>query len=85
MKTKTCCSPYCKDKQKPISEFTKDKTRNDGLCPYCKECKSINQKEYNLKYPWKRVFNNINARSELGHWYGGYELYCQNFNLVIGY
>jgi len=34
----------CK-KSLPFSEFTNDKTRKDGLCPYCKTCKNINEKQ----------------------------------------
>lgn len=35
MKTKQCTK--CK-KVKPLSEFSKDKSRKDGLCPWCKVC-----------------------------------------------
>lgn len=45
MDTKICKGPTCRDesgngKEKPVSEFCKDRIREDGLSPYCKECRS---------------------------------------------
>jgi len=36
--------------KKDFSEFNKDKTRKDGLFPYCKECKSISDRESYKKH-----------------------------------
>ncbi len=56
MKTKKC--PRC-PKQKPLSEFSKDKSRNDGLTVYCKdhlkECYENNKNEIARK---GKIYNN---------------------------
>lgn len=70
MKIKVCSK--CK-KKKPLSEFTKDKNRKDGLYPYCKNCRkkdgqinseqiSIKKKEFRKKFPWKQTLVYINQR-----------------------
>jgi hypothetical protein len=46
MNTKTCSK--CGE-DLPISEFTKDIYKSDGLCSSCKSCKSIQEKEYRRK------------------------------------
>lgn len=38
MKTKKCSNKNCNKKFKPLSAFTKDKTRKDKLSVYCKDC-----------------------------------------------
>lgn len=43
----------CKE-EKPTPEFYKDKTRNDGLSPYCKACRKVEQKEDRIKNKDKR-------------------------------
>ena len=56
----------CK-KNKSLSDFTKDKSRKDGLCNTCKLCRNIRQKKYyeinrskRLKYEKNRYKNNRN-------------------------
>ena len=49
--TKLCLK--CKA-TKPVSEFFKDKTRKDGLSPYCKSCRKVEQKEDRTKNKDKR-------------------------------
>jgi hypothetical protein len=44
---KTC--PKCKT-EKEESEYTKDKTRKDGLYPTCKKCFSISKKKSRVKH-----------------------------------
>ncbi len=61
MKTKICKKPKCL-KEKPLSKFGKDKYQKDGLTAHCKECRKENDKEFHKKYPWKRVWYNINER-----------------------
>lgn len=53
MKTKICTGIHGCGKQKPISEFSKDKSRKDGLCPYCKDCKKENYQKNK-----KKILNN---------------------------
>ena len=42
--TKYC--PKCQ-LEKSISEFTKNKSKKDGLCSYCKQCQKLISKRYN--------------------------------------
>ena len=43
MNVKKC---YCCKKEKPLSEFSKDNKRKDGLFIYCKECQKQKYKIY---------------------------------------
>lgn len=47
MKKKSC--PNC-EKAKKLSEFGKDKNRDDGLQIYCLECKRVKNAEYDKKH-----------------------------------
>ena len=62
MKTKICSNSKCKQPEKLLSEFSKDKSKKDGLRCYCKECAKLAQKEYYEKYPLKRILQNIKQR-----------------------
>lgn len=75
MKTKICSNLKCKQPEKILSKFSKDKSRKDGYNPYCKLCNKIYrdeniekilqyQKELKRKYPWKSIFNSIKQRCE---------------------
>jgi hypothetical protein len=44
-KTKVCNGPTCDKTEWPISKFNKDRSRKDGLAPYCKHCQSHYHKE----------------------------------------
>ncbi len=61
MKTKICSNKECL-KKKPISEFNKQSASKDRLHPWCKECIKEHNKNYNEKFPWVRIFNNIDSR-----------------------
>jgi len=56
--TKRCIHPDCEDPIKPISEFTKDKHKADGLYSYCKAC-------CKRKYEENKEANNKRSRD----WY----------------
>jgi len=60
MKTKRCSK--CKE-TKPVSGFSKDARRKDGLCSWCKECQRQHDQQYRL-----------NLRSQIIQLYG-----CQCF------
>lgn len=45
MKTKICNGPTCDNTEWPASEFNKDRSRKDGLAPYCKRCQSYYHRE----------------------------------------
>ena len=64
MKTKRC--PKCKI-EKPISEFGKDKSRKDFLCPQCRECRKKKQREYEhtekRKIYRKKYLQSINGKA----------------------
>ncbi len=49
MKKKICSNPKCKKPEKLISEFSKDKKSKDGSAYWCKECKSLSDKDYRDK------------------------------------
>jgi hypothetical protein len=36
-------------KDKPLAEFTRNKSTTDGLCPYCKECQRLFSRESRLR------------------------------------
>jgi len=72
MKTKLCSK--CKTHKK-LDEFSKDKGRRNGLCPWCKKCqwqyRKSNKKrirntqtQYRQKYPWRKTFSLIRQRCE---------------------
>jgi hypothetical protein len=44
-KTKVCNGPTCDKTEWSLSEFNKDRSRKDGLAPYCKRCQSHYHKE----------------------------------------
>lgn len=46
MKTKKCSNKTCDNPIKPLSQFSKDKNKMDGLQPRCKAC----VKDYNKQY-----------------------------------
>lgn len=46
-------------RSKHVSEFGKDKSRKDGLFPYCKECKGISDSKQYQKNP-----NKVKARTK---------------------
>lgn len=55
MKLKYC--PSCKVK-KPITAFTKDRTRGDGLDTYCGQCKLKKKKANQWKFnEWQRLYS----------------------------
>lgn len=49
--------------KKEEREFTKDKNRFDGLYPYCKECRKVNDREY--KKENRKLVNKL----RMGHYY----------------
>ncbi len=50
--------------EKPISAFTKDKSRKDGLSVYCKYHDKEKNVKYHINYPWKRILRHIRNRCE---------------------
>ena len=50
LKKCNCCEQY-----KPGSEFSKDKTRKDGLNNKCKECDRISTKQYDQEHKEERL------------------------------
>ncbi len=58
-KTKNGCG-----KNKSISEFNRDKSRNDGYSPLCKECKSVQDKTYAINNKEKiKITRNIYTKN----------------------
>ena len=78
------------NKEKELTEFSKDKTRPDGLFPYCCECKKLTRnkerdrktsKIYRKNKPWCRVLESIkqrcyNPKCERYKNYGGRGIKC---------
>lgn len=63
MGDKICIGPLCKGAERPIDQFNKDKSRRDGLAPYCKGCQSYYHKRrydtpegYAVKIEYNRNF-----------------------------
>ena len=50
-----CETKYCADCERtlPVTEFTSDKRKRDGLCCYCRKCMGARNKRYKSKSPEK--------------------------------
>ena len=82
MKTKICTNKKCESPNRPLSEFNRDKYKNDGLKSWCKDCVKKYQKEYIEKFPWKIIFANIkqrcnNQKNKKYPRYGGRGIECR--------
>lgn len=78
------------NKEKELTEFSKDKTRSDGLFPYCCECKKLTRnkerdrktaKIYCDNNPWYKIYSSIknrcgNPKCERYKNYGGRGIKC---------
>lgn len=64
MKNKICNGPLCRRKKKPVTEFHKNKCREDGLSDWCKECKNEYQRQYHQNNPeyQKQYEQSVNGR-----------------------
>lgn len=69
MTTKICNGPTCDNTEWPINEFNKDRSRKDGLAPYCKRCQAHYHKERYKKPEGKQVklsYNQKYYQTEVG-------------------
>lgn len=68
-KTKVCNGPTCDNTEWPLSEFNKDRSRKNGLAPYCKRCQSHYHKERYKNPEGKQVklsYNDKYYKTEAG-------------------
>jgi hypothetical protein len=74
------CS-HCK-KEKPFTDFYKDKSNKSGVLYICKKCNKEYQLNLKEKYPWKRFLRSIknrcnNKNAYKYNRYGGRGIKCQ--------
>ena len=67
---------FCK-KEKPLSDFNKNKTRKDGYSTSCRNCiNEYNRKNYKKYLPTIRAYNN-KRKKETRKWFQEYKLHLK--------
>ena len=66
--------------EKPFSDFHKDSKRKDGLNPYCKQCRTITEKEYRSKPSAKKKQRNWKLKDTFGIDISQYDLLLESQN-----
>jgi 5-methylcytosine-specific restriction endonuclease McrA len=76
---------YCRrcDRCKPITEFSKDSSKGDGLRAYCKECMRVSYKQYYSKNLEKVLGATSYYKKQHRDWYKQYNAKYKEVNREI--